>query len=190
MSSQLKERLKIMEIIRERCGRYGAMIIVALTMLVWLSATQVRAQDNAYTFSKDAPEQTIGFLTTNPYTKASGSMTITLSGAFKANRLTEPMKLGISYISGDQKGTFVFTPDDPGQPTISGKYQFGLSGETFPQTDTIDFFFKMDGAAKDGSRVTFIQGERAMISEGVLVITFGETRRLIENNSPDKPGAR
>jgi len=171
-----------MEIIRERCQRYCAMIIVALTMLLLLSATQVPAQDNAYTFSKDVPEQVITFLTANPYTKVSGSMTITLSGAFKANRSTGPMKLGISLITGDQKGTFVFTPDDPSQPTISGKFRFGLSGETFPQTDTIDFYFKMDGTASDGSSVTLIQGEQALISEGALVITFGRTKPLVPEN--------
>lgn|GEM_PF-1864041 len=160
-------------------------MIVPLMMLLLLSAAQVSAQDNAYSFSKDVPEQTITFLTVNPYTKTSGSMTITFSGAFKANRLNAPMKLGICYINGDQKGTFVFTPDDPSQPTISGKYQFGLSGETFPQTDTIDFYFKMDGTASDGSLVSLVQGEQALISEGALVITFGKTKPLmLENNPP------
>jgi len=171
-----------MAIVNEGMQRY-AFLITALAFLLLLTATQALAQDKGeYTFSQDVPEQAITFLTTNPYTKASGSMTITFSGVFHANRLTEFRKLGSSFITGDQNGTFVFTPDDPTQPTISGKFRFGLSGETFAHTDVIEFNFKMDGFAPDRSPVTFIQAEQAFVNEGGLQITFGKTRRLVENN--------
>ena len=171
-----------MAIASERMQRY-AFLITALALLLLLTATQALAQDNGeYTFSKDVPEQAITFLTTNPYTNASGSMTITFSGVFHANRLTEFRKLGTSFITGDQNGTFVFTPDDPTQPTISGKFRFGLSGETFPHADIIEFNFKMDGFAPDGSPVTLIQAEQAFVNEGGLQITFGKTSRLNEND--------
>ncbi len=183
-----------MLMISQRAARLSYSIICAAFTFVALTiatSVQVQAQEPEYTFSKDVPQQTATFLTINPYTKASGSMTITFSGVFQAKRLNGFRQIGTSYISGDQNGTFVFAPDDPSQPTISGKFRFGLSGETYPQTDTIDFYFKMDGTTQDGSPVTFIQGEQAVVSEGALVITFGKTRRLVlENDSPDKPNDR
>jgi len=174
----------------QRAARLFCSIIGAtfsFVILIIATSVQAQAQEPEYTFSKDVPEQTATFLTVNPYTKVSGSMTITVDGVFQAKRLNGFRQIGISYITGDQKGTFLFTPDDPNQPTISGKFRFGLSGETYPQTDTIDFYFKMDGTASDGSSVSLIQGEQAMISEGALVITFGKTKPLVsENDSPGK----
>jgi hypothetical protein len=141
------------------------------------------AQEEANTFSQEVPEQTITFATVNPYSKASGSMTITFSGVFHATRLTEPTGLEISRITGGQRGTFTFVPDDPSQPTITGSFRFGLAGKPQPQTGTITFAFRMNGKAQDGSAVIFLQFERAVVSEGALDISFGKTERVV--STPD-----
>lgn len=153
---------------------------LALASLLGLTASQAMAQDDANTFSKEVPEQAITFPTVNPYTKASGSMTLTFSGVFHATRLIEPTGLEISRITGGQKGTFTFVPDDPSQPTISGKFRFGLGGKTQANTDMIQFAFTMDGMAQDGSAVSFLQTERAVVGEGSVDISFGNTERVVE----------
>jgi hypothetical protein len=155
--------------------------ITCAAFVLLLIATAAQAQDQGleYTFSKEAPEQTATFLAVNPYTKVSGSMTITFSGVFHATRLNEPNRAGMLRITGDQLGTFTFVPDDASQPTISGKFQFNLVGKTQAHTDTIDFDFRMDGTGPDGSKTTFIQRERAFVNEGGLDISFGKTKRLV-----------
>src|SRR5258708_13594426 len=155
-------------------GRSYQITYAALTLVLLMMATNAQAEDE-YIFSRDVPEQTITFSTVNPYTNVPGSMTITFSGVFHANRLTEPLRLGTSDITGNQRGRFTFTPDDASQPTINGKFRFGLGGATQPQTDKFEFYFRMDGRAQDGSIVTFIQGEEPLISELALQITFAQT---------------
>jgi hypothetical protein len=159
----------------------GALSItfLAFASLVGLIASQAMAQEGANAFSQHVPEQTITFATVNPYTKASGSMTIMLSGVFYATRLTEPRESGISRITGGQRGTFTFVPDDPAQPTISGQFRFTLAGNTQPRTDKINFSFTMDGMAQDGSVVRFVQTERAVVSEVGFDISFGSTGPLV-----------
>jgi hypothetical protein len=141
------------------------------------------AQEEANTFSQEVPEQTITFPTVNPYSKASGSMTITFSGVFHATRENEPTGLEISRITGGQRGTFTFVPDDPSQPTITGSFRFSLAGKPQPQTGTITFAFRMNGKAQDGSAVIFLQFERAVVSEGAPDISFGKTERVV--STPD-----
>ena len=155
---------------------YFAYLVFVVCLL--LSATNTQAQTEA-TFSQQVPEQTITFLSINPYSKATGSMTITFKGIFYATRLTEARGAGILGITGNQSGTFTFVPDDVSQPTIAGTYNFNLSGTTRAHTDTIDFDFRMDGTAPDGSKVTFIQRQRAFVNEGGLDVTFGKTKRLV-----------
>ena len=105
-------------------------------------------------------------------------MTIVFSGVFHATRGAGTTGLEISRITGGQQGTFAFVPDDPSQPTISGKFRFTLTGKPQPQTETINFAFRMDGLATDGTRVSFVQLERAVVSEGSLEISFGNTQQV------------
>ena len=147
----------------------------AFASLLGLTASQSMAQDDPNTFSKEVPEQTITFPSVNPYTKVSGSMTIVFSGVFHATRLTEPMESGISRITGGQRGTFTFTPDGSSQPTMSGGFRFTLSGNTQRDTGKINFAFVMEGMAQDGSAVSFVQTETAVISEAACDISFGST---------------
>jgi hypothetical protein len=160
---------------RRKIQRRLAITSLAFASLFGLAASQATAQEGANSFSQDVPEQTITFPTVNPYTKASGSMTIIFSGIFHATRLAEPIGSGISRITGGQRGTFTFIPDDASQPTVSGKFRFSLAGKPEPHTNTIHFAFRMDGMAQDGSLVRFVQTERAVVSEGVLEISFGNT---------------
>ena len=149
--------------------------MLALVVLLGVTASQARTQDDANTFSKDVPEQTMTFSTVNPYTRISGSMTIVFAGVFYATRTSESAGSEISRITGRQQGTFSFVPDDSSQPTISGRFHFKLAGQPQPHSDGLEFAFRMTGKAPDGSMFTFVQSERAVISEGGVVISFGKT---------------
>lgn len=155
----------------------------SLVLVLFLASTggQAMSQERANSFSQDVPEQTITFATVNPYTKASGSMTIVFSGIFHASRENEATAQ-TSQITGGQLGTFTFVPDDPSQPTVTGRFRFTLSGKTEPGTDTINFAFVMEGTTQDGSAVSFIQSERAVVSEGSLDISFGKTDPVKQSN--------
>ena len=153
-------------------------IISLVLSLFCLTASGAMAQDEPNSFSQEVPEKTSTFATINPYTKAPGSMTIVLSGVFHATRRADATGLEISRVTGGQQGTFTFVPDDPSQPTINGKFHFSLAGKPQPRTETIAFAFRMDGLATDGTRVSFIQLERAVVSEGSFEISFGNTQQV------------
>ena len=150
-------------------------ISLVLALFLSLTASQAMAQDDANTFTKNVPEQTMTFPTVNPYTKGSGSMTIVFTGVFHATKPAEITGSELSRITGRQKGTFTFVPDDPSQPTISGRFHFSLTGTPQPHSDALNFAFRMDGLAPDGSLVTFVQTERAVVSEAGIDISFGKT---------------
>lgn len=160
---------------RRIAERRLAITFLALALLFSLSASQVMAQDDANTFSQELKEKTITFVTVNPYTQAQGSMTITFSGVFHANRQAETTGLAITRITGVQTGTFTFVPDDSSQPTISGKYRFRFVGKPQPNTDTLNFAFRLNGTAGDGSIFSFVQNERVLVSEEGFEVSFGST---------------
>jgi hypothetical protein len=172
-----------MKVIRNR-NIQGSLAIISLALLslLCLTASRTMAQDEPNSFSQEVPEKTITFATVNPYTKASGSMTIVLTGVFHATRQNEATGLKISRVTGGQRGTFTFVPDDPSQPTITGSFRFSLAGKPQPHTETINFAFRMDGLATDGSKVSFVQLERAVVSEGSPDISFGSTDRVAPAN--------
>lgn len=148
---------------------------LVLALFLSLTASQALAQDDANTFSKNVPEQTTTFTTVNPYTKVSGSMTIVFTGIFHVTKTAEITDVEVSRMTGKQKGTFTFVPDDPSQPTISGRFHFNFTGTPQPHSDTLNFAFRMDGMAPDGSRITFVQTERAVVTAAGLDISFGKT---------------
>lgn len=145
-----------------------------------LSAQPAQAQDNKpFDFSQEVSERTVTLQTLNPYTKAPGSLTITYSATFTGKRLTEASMVGISEITGKQKGKFAFAPDDPSQPVIEGNLNLLLGGKTQPGTDMIEFAFTIEGKTNDGARVTFVLTERAVINEAGIDLTFQKLKRLV-----------
>jgi hypothetical protein len=148
---------------------------LALAFFLSLNASQALAQDDSNTVSKNFPEHTMSFATVNPYTKVAGSMTIVFTGLFHATKPAEITGQEFSRITGNQKGTFTFVPDDPSQPTISGQFHFNFAGTPQPHSDSLNFAFRMEGLAPDGSRVTFVQTERAVVGEAGVDISFGKT---------------
>src|SRR3954452_13094009 len=105
-----------------------AVIILALTLFLLLSAFQALAQDNSrasvqngneHTFSYDVNEETITFEAVNPRTQVAGRMTVTVSGELHGDRLEDGHSTAGSHLQSDQQATFNFVPYYPYSPRYS-----------------------------------------------------------------------
>src|SRR5437879_5716618 len=86
-----------------------AVIILALTSFLLLSAFQALAQDksrasvqkrNDHAFSHDLNPETINFEAINPKTQVAGRMTVTITGAVRGNRLRDGQSAVGSHLQG------------------------------------------------------------------------------------------
>ena len=96
-----------------------AVIVLALTSFLLLSASQAFAQDNSpasvqnandYTFSHDMNAETITFEAVNPRTQVAGRMTVTITGAVRGYRLWDGQSAVGSLLQGGQHGDLQFRP--------------------------------------------------------------------------------
>lgn len=168
---------------RRLAERSLAITLLTSALLFGLTASQALAQGDANTLSQEIAEKKISFSAVNPYTQASGTMTITFGGVFQATKLVETTGSDISHITGLQTGTFDFVPDDTSQPTISGRFRFRFAGTPQPRTGKLHFAFRMKGKTPDGSVFSFIQNELVAVTEEGFDISFGETKSLVALNA-------
>lgn len=161
--------------ILNRLRKYAA--LGTLTMLISMSAL---AQGSSEGFDQPLSEKTVTFEAVNPYSNVAGSVTITVRGTFHGMRIGAGRKAGWSSIKGEQDGTFSFVPYDASQPTFTGTFKFGLSGEIpFDRhNDVLPLNFTIKTVGTDGSEVTFVQGELATVNEYGADVSFGELKRV------------
>src|SRR6478672_7775681 len=107
-----------MEIISAGLQR-PAVIILALTSFLLLSASRAFAQENSagsvqnsddYPISHDLNSETITFEAINPRTQAPGRMTVALIGAVRGYRLWDGESAAGSFLKGGQMANFSFVP--------------------------------------------------------------------------------
>ena len=175
-----------------------AVIIVALTSFLLLSAFQAFAQDNSrasvqkgndHTFSHDANAETIQFETVNPRTQVAGVMTVTITGAVSGNRLWDGPAVG-SHLQGQTQATFSFVPYYPYSPSYSATLSsLQVAGDTTNDSIFLDFGLKATGS--DGSEQWFMLREVVTATEAGAHIAFQQLPlpdRLIAQ--PDLPCGR
>ena len=152
----------------------------ALVALMMLISTPALAQELSHEFKQELAEKTLTFAAINPYTNVPGIVTITISGAFHGKRIRSGKKEGWSAINGEQKGSFAFVPYDSSQPTYKGDFRFALIGEipADRHDDLLKFHFLVDTTGSDGSKLTFVQGESALVNEYVTDVSFGDLKQL------------
>ena len=161
-----------------------AVIILALTSFLLLSASQAFAQENSpasvqkgndYTFSHDVNAETITFEAVNPRTQVAGRMTVTLTGAVRGNRLGDGQSAVGSHLQGDQQATFSFVPYYPYSPSYSAKIRLlQVAGNT--TDDSIFFDFGLRATGSDGSVQWFKLREVVTATENGAQITFAQLR--------------
>jgi hypothetical protein len=161
-----------------------AVIILALTSFLLLSASQAFAQDNSpasvqngsdHTFSYDVNGETITFEAVNPRTQVAGRMTVTITGAVHGDRLGDGQSAVGSHLQGDQQATFSFVPYYPYSPSYSATVRrLQVAGDT--TDDSIFFDFGLRTTGSDGSVQWFMLREVVTATEDDAQITFAQLR--------------
>ena len=161
-----------------------AIIILALTSFLLLSASQAFAQDNSpasvqngndHTFSYDVNEETVTFEAVNPRTQVAGRMTVTITGALHGDRLGDGQSAVGSHLQGDQQATFSFVPYYPYSPSYSATVRrLQMAGDS--TNDSIFFDFGLRTTGSDGSVQWFMLREVVTATEDGAQIAFQQLR--------------
>jgi hypothetical protein len=161
-----------------------AVIILALTSFLLLSAFQAFAQDNSrasvqkandYTFSHDLNAETIKFEAVNPTNQAAGLMTVTITGAVRGNRLWDGQSVVGSHLKADQRASFSFVPYYPYLPSYSAADRLlQIAGDA--TDDSIFFDFAIGTKGSDGSFQRFMLREAVTATERGAQITFRQLK--------------
>ena len=157
-----------------------AVIILALTSFLLLSGFQAFAQDNSRaavqndnedSFSHVVNAETITFEAVNPRTQVAGRMTVTITGAFRGNRLSDGESPVGSHLQADQQATFSFVPYDRYSPSYSATVgQLRVAGDT--TNDSIFLDFGLTAKGSDGSSQEFMLREVVTVTEDGAQVTF------------------
>ena len=157
-----------------------AVIILALTSFLPLSAFQAFAQDNArvsvqkgnyHTFSHDVNAEAIQFETVNPRTQVAGRMTVTITGAVRGNRFRDGQSAVGSHLQSAHQATFSFVPYYPYSPSYSATVrQLQVAGDTTDDSIFLDFGLRATGS--DGSVQWFMLREVVTATERGAQIAF------------------
>ena len=161
-----------------------AVMILALTSFLLLSASQAFAQDNSpasvqngndHTFSYDVNEETVTFEAVNPSNQAPGRMTVALIGAIRGYRLWDGESAAGSFLKGGQMANFSFVPYYPYYPSYSATVRLlQFAGDT--TGDSIFFDFGLRTTGSDGSVQWFKLREVVTATEDAAQITFAQLR--------------
>ena len=127
--------------------------------------------DQSYDFSHDLNAETITFEAVNPGTKVAGLMTVTITGAFRGNRLSDGESPIGSHLNADQQATFSFVPYYSYSRSYSATVkQLRVVGDT--TNDSIFFDFGITTTGSDGSSQWFMLREVVTVTEDGAQVTF------------------
>ena len=127
--------------------------------------------DQSYDFSHDLNAETMTFEAVNPKTQVAGLMTVTISGAFRGNRLSDGESPVGSHLHADQQATFSFVPYYPYSPSYSATVGLlKVAGDT--TNDSIFLDFGLTATGSDGSSQRFTLREVVTVTEDGAQVTF------------------
>jgi hypothetical protein len=127
--------------------------------------------DQSYDFSHDLNAETITFEAVNPTTQVAGRMTVTISGAFRGNRLWDGESPVGSHLQADQQATFSFVPYDRYSPSYSAAARpLQIAGDTTNDAILLDFGLMTTGS--DGSSQRFTLRELVTVTEDGAQVAF------------------
>ena len=161
-----------------------AVIILALTSFLLLSASQAFAEENSpasvqnsddYAISHDLNAETITFEAVNPRTQVAGRMTVAITGAVRGYRLWDGQSAVGSFLKGGQMASFSFVPFYPYSPSYSATVRlFQFAGDT--TDDSVFFDFGLRATGSDGSVQWFKLREVVTATEDGAQIAFAQLR--------------
>jgi hypothetical protein len=131
--------------------------------------------DQSYTLSYDVNAETMTFEGVNPKTQVPGLMTVTITGAFRGNRLGDGQSPVGSHLHADQQAAFSFVPYDPSSPSYSATARrLQISGDT--KNDSIFLDFGLTATGSDGSSQRFMLREVVTLTEDDAQVTFEQLK--------------
>jgi hypothetical protein len=153
---------------RLRMLAWGAVLGLLVALLTPMAAL-AQAETTTIHFS-----DTISFAEVNPCTGATGTQTDTFKGVTHVTALPD----GSFHETTTVTTRFTFVPDDPSQPTYTGKSTFWAganlnSQNNFTATATLSFHAK----GSDGSRITgHVVVHVTLHADGTVTVEFEKAR--------------
>lgn len=126
----------------------------------------------ATTFTETVKGVTESFPEVNECSGATGTVTITYNGVFHVTELAS----GGFHVTGTQTGTFTFVPDDPSEPTYTGRFTTWFGENVNARNLTGTFTFRVRGVGSDGSVLRFHQVAHFSVSATGVTVEFDRTR--------------
>ena len=153
---------------RVRLLARGALVGLLVALLIPMAAS-AQAETTTTHFNLTGSTADI-----NPCTGEPGTLTETIKGVTHVTELPN----GTRHETTTGTGTFTFVPEDPSQPTYTGRETF-WNGQNFNgKTFTLTFTAHVTATGSDGSRLTaHFVGHVTINPDGTATVEF-ETDRL------------
>lgn len=150
----------------------AATSVAAIALLLLPLSTASAAGAGAVSFTQTFHNAVQSFPFPNPCTGASGTVTLTFNGVFHVTELTSGQGAGTDWATGTMTGNFVFTPDDPTQPSFTGHFTtwFGESDNLRNGVQTS--IFVIHGTGSDGSTLDFHEVTHLSVSATGITVFF------------------
>ena len=152
---------------RLRLLAYGAVLaLLAILFTPMAALAQATTTTNHFSFSFSHPD-------VNPCTGAPGTLTENLKGVTHVTELPNGKVRDATTVT----ETFTFVPNDPSQPTYTGKATF-RNGENFnTKTFTATFGGHINARGSDGSSITeHVVGHITVHPRGTVRVEFFKDR--------------
>jgi hypothetical protein len=153
---------------RLRMLAWGALLGLLVTLLTPLAA--LAQADTTTTHFSD----TLSVPAVNPCTGVTGTVTTTFKGVTHVTELPD----GSFHETTTLTDRFTFVPDDPSQPTITGKETFRAGANLNSQNNfTATVTAHQIAKGSDGSRITFhVVAHITLHTDGTVTVEFDRER--------------
>lgn len=124
--------------------------VVSIVAILGVAGTVSANGEGAETFTITVHRVTESEADVNPCSGAPGVVTSTFNAVF---HMTEN-KNGV-HVTGTATGDFEFVPNDPSEPTFTGKFTTWFGENSNRQNGNGTFTFMVNGTGSDGSEIKF-----------------------------------
>jgi hypothetical protein len=132
-------------------GPRFAFLIVAVLALAAVPTAAGAHGGPAENFTATFKDFSETFTDINPCSGATGTVTTTQNGVLHVTMHPD----GHFHLTGTFTGPFTFVPDDPTQPTFTGRFTTWFGENHNPSRANTTFTFSVRGTGSDGSRLIF-----------------------------------
>ena len=146
------------------------LISLAVVGLLLVTTTSVFAK--AVSFTQTFHDVTQTSPSTNPCTGVPGTLTLTFNAVF---HVTINTATGTGHFTETTTGSFVFVPDDPTQPTVTGHFASWNGENQNIQNFAATATFNLHGTGSDGSRLQGHFLAHISVSATDMTIVFFKT---------------